>query len=87
MKKYYSILLILGSGVMSWACDQCNAGSNRSEFWEIFSHGQGPEGNFDYLIFGVGIVIVLFTAFYSLKFLIFPKEKNKSHIKYSILKD
>ncbi|MDO5654606.1 MAG: hypothetical protein Q4G27_00530 [Flavobacteriaceae bacterium] len=85
-KKYFFSGILMIWVHFSIACDMCNKGSDRSKFWEIFSHGRGPDGNVDYLLFASGIIIVLLTLIYSLKFLIFPKEKNKNHIKYSILK-
>lgn len=85
MKTIISTLLLLFVSSFGLACESCKAGSNRSAFWEFFSHGDSPEGNVDYLIFAIGIIIVLLTLIYSLKYLIYPNERDKNHIKYKIL--
>jgi len=49
------------------------------------THGTGPQSNWDWVIITLICLITHVTLFYSLKFLIQPGEKNKDHIKQSIL--
>jgi hypothetical protein len=61
------------------ACTVC--GQNQPKALKNITHGVGPQGNLDYIIIIGGIIIVSFTLFYSLKFLIRPGEKHAGHIK------
>ncbi|MEO5788657.1 MAG: hypothetical protein ACOH2D_10670 [Gelidibacter sp.] len=64
---------------MTFACDLCK--KNQPKGFENITHGQGPSGNLDYFIIWGAVIIVGFTLFYSLKYLIRPKENNPDHIK------
>jgi len=44
-------------------------------------HGVGPQGNMDYIIIIVSIILVLITFWFSLQYLIRPGEKSEVHIK------
>lgn len=63
----------------AFACEVCK--QNQPEPLRNITHGTGPQGDWDYIIITAGIVIVSFTLFYSLKFLIRPGEKDPGHIK------
>lgn len=65
------------------ACELCK--KNQPKVLEGITHGQGPQGDTDYLIIGVAIIIVSITLFLSLKFLIRPNENNPEHIKNIVL--
>ncbi|MEZ4945041.1 MAG: hypothetical protein R2804_05910 [Cyclobacteriaceae bacterium] len=65
------------------ACELCK--KNQPKVLEGITHGQGPQGDTDYLIIGVAIVIVSITLFLSLKFLIRPNESSPDHIKNIVL--
>lgn len=81
MKK--KILLLIGlffsSQMLTFACDVCE--KNQPKGFENITHGAGPSGNLDYFIIWGAVIIVGFTLFYSLKYLIKPKENNPDHIK------
>ncbi|WP_394972768.1 hypothetical protein [uncultured Croceitalea sp.] len=86
MKKIiYSLILFLTLGLtMGYACDLCK--KNQPKVLENITHGTGPTGTIDYIITWSAIIIVGFTLFYSVKYLVNPKEDNPNHIKNSILK-
>ncbi|MGM0581002.1 MAG: hypothetical protein ACQETL_10010 [Bacteroidota bacterium] len=65
------------------ACDVC--ADNQPAGLENVTHGEGPTAVWDYIITWGAVVIVGFTLVYSLKFLIKPKEKSKSHIKNIVI--
>jgi hypothetical protein len=75
-------VFLLWSGY-AHACDACKL--QQPKITQDFTHGTGPESNWDWLIVAIIAVITLATLFYSFKFLIKPGEKNKKHIKNSIL--
>ena len=61
------------------ACPVCE--QNQPEPLKGITHGAGPQGNVDYAIIIVGIIIVSVTLLYSLKFLLKPSENHPGHIK------
>ena len=65
------------------ACPACE--KQLPKLLKGISHGIGPDGNSDYFIIACAIIIVLFTLFYSLKWLLHPGEKSDNHIKQIIL--
>ncbi|RDK89183.1 hypothetical protein [Marinirhabdus gelatinilytica] len=66
-------------------CPVCE--NNQPKGFENITHGQGPDGNLDYIIMFVAIIIVGFTLIMSIKYLIKPKEKNKDHIKNLVVNE
>lgn len=81
MKKgilLFTLLFFLGQ-FMTFACDVCK--ENQPKGLENITHGAGPSGNADMFIIWGAVIIVAFTLFYSLKYLIRPKETNPDHIK------
>jgi hypothetical protein len=83
MKKVFCLLLIIFQQWRSMACPGCEA--RQPKILRGITHGAGPSGNWDYLIVAIVIVIVLFTLFFSIKWLIHPGEKSPQHIKRLIL--
>ena len=67
----------------SYACEAYSL--KQPEITKGWTHGTGPESNWDWFIVGIIAAITLLTLFYSVKFLIFPREKDKKHIKNSVL--
>ncbi|MDD5242272.1 MAG: hypothetical protein PHG47_11225 [Sulfuricella sp.] len=47
----------------------------------------GPDGPLDIVLVALGTVIVLLVCFYTVKFLIRPRENNPDHIKRRVLRD
>lgn len=81
MKKTLQItvvLFLLGQQV-AMACDVCQ--KNQPTGFKNITHGAGPSGNFDYVIMGTALIIVLATLYLSFKYLIKPQETDPDHIK------
>lgn len=82
IKNIFTILFILLANFV-FACDACKL--QQPKVTQSFTHGTGPESKWDWAIVALIAVITIYTLFYSLKYLIKPGEKNKDHIKNSIL--
>jgi hypothetical protein len=76
-----SLFVILYLSVI--ACPVCER--NKPKILQGITHGSNPDSNWDYLIVTTMGIITILTLFYSIKFLIQPKENNTTHIKYSFL--
>lgn len=61
------------------ACEVCE--NRQPEVLKGVTHGIGPQGNMDYIITWGAVVIVGVTLFFSIKFLVKPKESAPEHIK------
>jgi predicted secreted protein len=83
MKKYITLVVLLFQ-IVAFACPVCER--NQPKILRGIVHGAGPESNWDYVSIWITIIIAVITLIYALKWLIKPGEKNKDHIKYSILK-
>lgn len=84
MKKIkISFLLFLLGTVYYPACEACKL--QQPELTQDLTHGTGPQSNWDWAIVLLIAVITVYTFIYSLKYLIRPGERNKKHIKHSIL--
>ncbi|MCK0159094.1 hypothetical protein [Allomuricauda sp. F6463D] len=77
----YCILFGLGQQFVI-ACDLCK--KNQPKGFENITHGQGPTGNMDYIITWSAIILVIITLFFSIKFLVRPRENNPEHIKHIV---
>lgn len=82
-KKLSLIALLLSLRTVAAACDVCN--KQQPEILQGIAHGAGPENNWDYVIVWSTVVIVIFTLYFSIKWLLRPGEKSKEHIKRLIL--
>lgn len=82
--KLLTLIAILISAI-GLACPVCEA--NQPKGFENLTHGKGPEGDFDFIIMFVAIIIVGYALIMSIKYLAKPKEKEKSHIKNIVLDD
>ncbi|MCM4167272.1 hypothetical protein KCTC52924_02853 [Arenibacter antarcticus] len=80
MKKYLIILLLFFAyQPMMMACDLCK--ENQPKGLEDITHGRGPTGYVDYIITWSALILVAITLFFSIKFLVRPKENGPDHIK------
>jgi len=61
------------------ACEVCE--NRQPEILKGVTHGIGPQNNLDYIITWSAVVIVGITLFFSIKFLVKPKESKPNHIK------
>ena len=82
------IMLLFGVSTL-WqnlmACDVCQ--KNQPKGLEKITHGTGPTGTIDYIIMWSAGILVLVTLFYSIKYLVRPKETEAGHIKNIVLKE
>ncbi len=78
-KIIFSLLISILTFSQAIACEVCQA--NQPKVLKNITHGTGPQGNWDYVIISVALVIVSITLILSLKFLIKPGEKDPGHIK------
>jgi hypothetical protein len=85
MKKYVLLLATLTLQFTNYACPVCER--NKPKFLQGITHGSNPSSKLDYVIVAVMIIIAITTLFYSIKWLIKPNEKNRTHIKYSFLNE
>lgn len=80
------LLFICGWGLQAAiACDVCQ--KNQPKVLENITHGVGPQGTLDFVITWSAVVIVVLTLFFSIKYLIRPKEQQLSHIKNVIVNE
>jgi uncharacterized protein HemY len=77
------ITLFLLHTVAAFACPVCE--KQQPKLLRGITHGAGPQSNWDYLIVWAAVLIVLFTLFYTVKWMIRPEEKNSDHIKRMVL--
>ena len=83
MKKISLLLCLFFARSGLRACTVCE--KQQPEILRGITHGTGPENNWDLLIVSAAMGIVLFTLFFSVKWLFFPGEQSETHIKRSIV--
>lgn len=83
-KQALSLILTLFS-VYAAACDACKL--QQPEVTKEWTHGTGPESDWDWFIVGIVILITVLAFYYSVKYLVSPGEKDKHHIKYTVFSD
>lgn len=84
--KYIQIIIVaflLLIQTNAYACPACE--EQQPTITRGLTHGAGPTGNWDCVIIILMAVVTIITLIYSIKYLIKPGEKEKSHIKQSIL--
>lgn len=84
MKKLFLLVPIITLGITAIACPLCEAQQPKN-LRGIVQHGSGPRSNWDYLAGGITSLIVLIALFYCIKWVIKPGEKEKNHIKRTVL--
>lgn len=83
MKKILVLAGLILLSAVTFACPLCE--QQQPKILRGITHGGGPDSNWDYLIISVALAIVVFTLFFSVKWLIKPGEKSTSHIKNLVL--
>jgi len=83
MKKSILIILLCIASNVIYACPVCE--KQQPRILRGISHGTGPDSQWDYVIVCIGVVIVLLTLFYSIRWIFRPGEKSPNHIKQFIL--
>lgn len=85
MKYRLTIIFLLVTSIIAQACPVCD--KQQPKILRGITHGTGPESQWDYLIISIMVIVVLFTLFYSVKWLIYPGETSPNHVKQHILND
>ena len=83
MKKYIILLWLVLMTFAAVCCPVCD--QKQPKLLKGITHGAGPESTWDYLIISIVAVILLFTLYYSIKWLVKPGEQGPDHIKRFIL--
>lgn len=84
MKKRFVLLFLLYlHAPAARACDVCQ--KQQPKITQGITHGTGPENGWDWAIVAAITLITLLTCVFSLKYLVKPGEKNRDHIKQTIL--
>ncbi len=81
--KLFGILSFIFISTPLLACDVCS--KQQPRVLKNITHGAGPQGQEDYIIIVSAIVIVLFTLFFSIKYLVKPGEKSPQHVKNIVI--
>lgn len=77
------LLILLFQTTVILACPVCE--KNQPKLLKGIAHGTGPQSNLDYIIVWTAVILVLFTLFYTVKWLIWPGEKAANHIKRTVI--
>ena len=85
MKKIVLLIITSFIGIKGFACDVCE--NNQPEPLKGITHGIGPTGQIDYIIIIIAAIIVTVALFYSIKYLVKPKETSSDHIKNIVLNE
>lgn len=83
MKRMFLSALFSIVSLLAVACPVCE--KQQPKILQGITHGGGPQSNWDYVIITTATLIAVFTLFFSIKWLVRPGEKSRSHIKYLIL--
>ena len=84
-KRTLFVLASLLTATIAIACPVCER--NQPKVLRGIVHGQGPDSQWDYPIIGLVAVVVLLTAYFTVKWLIRPGERYSGHIKRTILEE
>ena len=85
MKKIFLTVVLASFRLITLGCPACE--SQQPKILRGITHGTGPQHQWDMLIVWVAVAVVLFTLFFSIKWLIRPGERGKDHIKRFILNE
>lgn len=77
------ITIVLAQITVLLACPVCE--KNQPAVLKGITHGTGPQSNWDYVIVIAAVILVLYTLYYTVKFLIKPGEQEKDHIKRTVI--
>lgn len=82
-RALFLLVALLGYGLRITACPLCE--KQQPKILRGITHGAGPQSDWDYVIVAAIAVVVAFTTWYSVKFLLRPGEQSGTHIKRLIL--
>ncbi len=84
-KKLFAILLLVSGSLPVLACSVCE--KQQPRILQGVTHGTGPQSQWDLVIISIVAAIVVFTLYFSVKWLVRPGETSPGHIKRAILKN
>lgn len=82
LTKLLAVAAILFANIEVMACEVCK--KQQPEILRGVAHGAGPQSAWDYVVVGSIAVVMMISLFYSVKWILRPGEKERSHIKRSI---
>jgi phage shock protein PspC (stress-responsive transcriptional regulator) len=68
--------------VEALACEVCK--KQQPKVLRGITHGAGPQSDWDYVVVGCAVILVLISLFYAVKWIMHPGEKEREHVKNSI---
>ena len=83
MKRFFLMVFLLIINTWAFACPVCE--KQQPKVLRGITHGAGPQSKWDYVIVWVGVIIVLLTLYFSVKWVFKPGEKSENHIKQLIV--
>jgi hypothetical protein len=83
MKKLLFSILFSILSIATYACPMCE--KQQPKILRGIAHGAGPESNLDYVIVWTMVATVFVTLFFSIKYLVKPKETDANHIKRTVI--
>jgi hypothetical protein len=81
-KMFLVVPLVLGHTFLM-ACDVCQ--KQQPRILKGITHGGGPQSDWDYVLVWCMVTIVAVSAVFSIRWMVRPGEKDRGHIKRSIL--
>ncbi len=84
-KKLFAVLALVSGTLPALACSVCE--KQQPRILRGVTHGTGPQSQWDLVIISIVAAIVVFTLYFSVKWLVRPGETSPSHIKRAILKN
>ena len=83
LAKLLAVAVFLFADIEVMACEVGK--KQQPEILRGVAHGAGPQSDCDYVVVGSTAVIMLISLFYAVKWILRPGEKEREHIKRSIL--
>lgn len=82
VRTIFTLALVFVTSI-GYTCPVCD--KQQPKILQGITHGTGPESNWDYLIVWSTVIIVAFTLFYTIKWMVRPGEKENNHIKRTVI--
>lgn len=82
-QKIFLLLTMILANFAVFACPACE--KQQPKILRGITHGAGPQSDWDYVIIWITVAIVLVTLFFSIKWIVYPKEDSLNHIKRTVL--
>lgn len=82
VRTIFTLALVFVTAI-GYTCPVCD--KQQPKILQGITHGTGQESNWDYLIVWSTVIIVAFTLFYTIKWMVRPGEKENNHIKRTVI--